>query len=99
VPSAEQINNRRKGRAEDRIPQTAQDRIGLLTFTVRNKALDSLACKTGGQPPAPHPTAAGKPSQLPRRLIAWWTKHEDRPLTADSDLRDQLDQGTARLER
>jgi hypothetical protein len=54
VPSAEQINNRRKGRAEDRIPQTAQDRIGLLTFTVRNKALDNFACKTGGQPPPPH---------------------------------------------
>jgi hypothetical protein len=47
VPSAEQIDNRRRGRAEDRIPQIAQDRIGLLTFTVRNKA-PGLARKTGG---------------------------------------------------
>jgi hypothetical protein len=28
VPSAEQIDNRRRGRPEDRIPQIAQDRIG-----------------------------------------------------------------------
>ena len=28
MPSAEQADNRRKGRAEDRIPQIAQDRIG-----------------------------------------------------------------------
>jgi hypothetical protein len=47
VPSAEQIDNRRRGRAEDRIREIAQDRIGLLTFTLRNKNLDSLACKTG----------------------------------------------------
>jgi hypothetical protein len=47
VPSAEQADNRRRGRVEDRIRQIAQDRLGLLTFTVSNKALDSLACKTG----------------------------------------------------
>jgi hypothetical protein len=41
VPSAEQADNRRRGRAENRIPQIAQDRIGLLTFTVRNKATAS----------------------------------------------------------
>jgi hypothetical protein len=68
VPSAEQINNRRKGRAEDRIPQTAQDRIGLLTFTVRNKALDSLACKTGGN----HHLRTGGSRSSPRsgRIVA-----------------------------
>jgi hypothetical protein len=48
VPSAEQADNRRRGRVEDRIRQIAQDRLGLLTFTVSNKALDSLACKPGG---------------------------------------------------
>jgi hypothetical protein len=48
VPSAEQADNRRRGRVEDRIRQIAQDRIGLLTFTVSNKAPASLACKPGG---------------------------------------------------
>ena len=38
MPSAEQADNRRRGRAEDRIPQISQDRIGLLTLTVGNKA-------------------------------------------------------------
>jgi hypothetical protein len=38
VPSAEQADNRRRGRAEDRIPQITQERMGLLTVTVRNKA-------------------------------------------------------------
>jgi hypothetical protein len=38
VPSAEQADNPRRRRAEDRIPQIAQDRVGLLTFTVGNKA-------------------------------------------------------------
>jgi hypothetical protein len=38
VPSAEQVDNRRRGRAEDRIPQITQEGMGLLTFTVRNKA-------------------------------------------------------------
>jgi hypothetical protein len=34
MPSAEQADNRRRGRAEDRIRQITQDRIGLLTLTV-----------------------------------------------------------------
>lgn len=38
MPSAEQADNRRRGRAEDRIPQITQEGMGLLTFTVRNKA-------------------------------------------------------------
>ena len=59
MPSAEQVDNRRRGRAEDRIPQITQEGMGLLTFTVRNKALPSPQDR--GQPPAPHPTAAGKP--------------------------------------
>ena len=59
MPSAGKVDNRRRGRAEDRIPQIAQDRIGLLTFTVRNKPRPSPQDR--GQPPAPHPTAAGKP--------------------------------------
>jgi hypothetical protein len=47
VPSAEQADNQRRGRAEDRIPQVTQEGMGLLTCTVSNEALDSLACKTG----------------------------------------------------
>ena len=47
MPSAEQADNRRRGRAENRIPQITQEGMGLLTFTRSNEALDSIACKTG----------------------------------------------------
>ena len=42
MPSAEQADNRRRGRAEDRIPQIAQDRMGLLTLTVRTSPAQAL---------------------------------------------------------
>jgi hypothetical protein len=48
VPSAEQADKWRRRRAEDRIPQIAQDRIGLLTVTVRNKALHNLGLQDRG---------------------------------------------------
>jgi hypothetical protein len=53
VPSAEQADNRQKGRVEDRIRQIAQDRLGLLTFTVSNKA-PALPARPGQPLPAAH---------------------------------------------
>jgi AI-2 transport protein TqsA len=41
----------RQPAAESRCGPDPPGRVGLLTFTVMNKALHSLACKTGGQPP------------------------------------------------
>ena len=58
VPSAEQADNRRRGRAEDRIPQIAQDRMGLLTLTVRTKPCTTLACKIGVATISSHTRAA-----------------------------------------
>jgi hypothetical protein len=51
VPSAEQAD-RRRSRAEDQIPQIAQERIGLLTLTIRNKA-PALPARPGAATPSP----------------------------------------------
>jgi hypothetical protein len=68
VPSAEQVDNRRRGRAEDRIPQIAQDGMCLLTFPPLTQ---SGAGRTAGGPVESRParsevrTALGSLRELP----------------------------------
>ena len=70
MPSAEQADNRRRGRAEDRIPQIAQDRIGLLTLTVRKKPCTTLACKIGVATISAHESSSQHLGREGRRSIA-----------------------------
>jgi hypothetical protein len=47
VPSAEQVDNRRRGRAEDRDPQVTQEGMGPFTFTISNEGWTALPARPG----------------------------------------------------
>ena len=85
MPSAEQADNRRRRRAEHRIPQIAQDTIGLLTLTERNKAPAvpaSRGAATTSAPDSSRPAPRSEPTGAIDAFESRLTGSEPNPLLA-----------------
>jgi 3-methyladenine DNA glycosylase Tag len=80
-----------RNRAKSRQPSKTPGSLSILARSLQRCSAIGWSAARGraqGSGAPPHRSQSLYRPELPRRMIAWLTKHEDPLLTADSDVRD-----------